>query len=140
MGPVSKRNPIIAAVPGRFAPIYIPAVIDLVLVLIFCAVGRRSHDESGALAGLATTAWPFLIGAVVGWAATWALYRNKFDAFLLLPTGIIVWVSTVAIGMVLRAISGQGTAFSFVVVATTVLALFLLGWRALARAVSARKN
>ncbi|MDJ0359503.1 DUF3054 domain-containing protein [Rhodococcus sp. H29-C3] len=119
---------------------YIPAVIDLVLVLIFCAVGRRSHDESGALAGLATTAWPFLIGAAVGWAATWALYRDKFDAFLLLPTGIIVWVSTVAIGMVLRAISGQGTAFSFVIVATTVLAVFLLGWRALARVVSARKN
>lgn len=137
---MSKRNPIIAAVPGRFAPIYIPAVLDLVLVLIFCAIGRRSHDETGALAGLATTAWPFLIGAVVGWAATWALYRDKFDAFLLLPTGIIVWVSTVAIGMVLRAISGQGTAFSFVVVASTVLAVFLLGWRGLARVVSARRN
>lgn len=122
------RNPIIAA------------AIDLVLVLIFCAIGRRSHDEANALAGLAHTAWPFVIGAVVGWAATWALYRNKFDAYLILPTGIIVWLSTVAAGMILRVVSGQGTAFSFIVVATTVVAVFLLGWRALAKLLPVPKN
>lgn len=121
MGPVSKRSPIIAA------------VVDLVLVVVFCAIGRRSHDEANAVAGLATTAWPFVTGAVVGWVATWALYRDKFDAYLIVPTGIVVWVSTVAVGMILRVVSGQGTAFSFVLVASTVLAIFLFGWRALAR-------
>jgi len=85
------------------------------------------------VAGLATTAWPFVTGAVVGWVATWALYRDKFDAYLIVPTGIVVWVSTVAVGMILRVVSGQGTAFSFVLVASTVLAIFLFGWRALAR-------
>ncbi|MGA9870770.1 MAG: DUF3054 domain-containing protein [Rhodococcus sp. (in: high G+C Gram-positive bacteria)] len=118
---MSKRSPVIAA------------VIDLVLVIVFCAIGRRSHDEANALTGLATTAWPFVVGAVAGWVATWALYRDKFDAFLLVPTGIIVWVTTVAVGMLLRAVSGQGTALSFVIVASTVLAVFVLGWRALAR-------
>jgi hypothetical protein len=118
---VSKRSPIIAA------------VVDLVLVVVFCAIGRRSHDEANAVAGLATTAWPFVTGAVVGWVATWALYRDKFDAYLIVPTGIVVWVSTVAVGMILRVVSGQGTAFSFVLVASTVLAIFLFGWRALAR-------
>jgi len=121
VGPVSKRSPIIAA------------VVDLVLVVVFCAIGRRSHDEANAVAGLATTAWPFVTGAVVGWVATWALYRDKFDAYLIVPTGIVVWVSTVAVGMILRVVSGQGTAFSFVLVASTVLAIFLFGWRALAR-------
>ncbi|MCC8927880.1 DUF3054 domain-containing protein [Rhodococcus sp. BGS-1C] len=118
---MSKRSPIIAA------------VVDLVLVVVFCAIGRRSHDEANAVAGLATTAWPFVTGAVVGWVATWALYRDKFDAYLIVPTGIVVWVSTVAVGMILRVVSGQGTAFSFVLVASTVLAIFLFGWRALAR-------
>ena len=118
---MSKRSPIIAA------------VVDLVLVVVFCAIGRRSHDEANAVAGLATTAWPFGTGAVVGWVATWALYRDKFDAYLIVPTGIVVWVSTVAVGMILRVVSGQGTAFSFVLVASTVLAIFLFGWRALAR-------
>ncbi|AYJ47931.1 DUF3054 domain-containing protein [Rhodococcus sp. P1Y] len=118
----------------------IAAAIDLVAVLVFCAIGRRSHDEANAITGLAHTAWPFVIGAVVGWAATWALYRDKFNAYLILPTGIVVWVSTVVVGMILRVISGQGTAVSFVIVASTVLAVFLLGWRALARLLPAPKN
>ncbi|WP_371829479.1 DUF3054 domain-containing protein [Rhodococcoides yunnanense] len=128
MGPVNKRSPIIAA------------VIDLVAVLIFCAIGRRSHDEANALTGLAHTAWPFVAAAVIGWGLTIALYRDKFDAFLILPTGIVVWVSTVLFGMILRVVSGQGTAFSFVVVATIVLAVFLIGWRALAKLVPIPKN
>jgi len=45
--------------------------------------------------------------------------------------GVTVWFATVLVGMVLRRATGQGTAASFVVVASVVLALFLLGWRAL---------
>jgi len=33
----------------------------------------------------------------------------------------------------LRMVSGQGTAFAFILVALAFLALFLLGWRLLAR-------
>ncbi|MFC9833961.1 DUF3054 domain-containing protein [Rhodococcus sp. NPDC127530] len=116
---------------------YLPALaLDVVLVIVFCAIGRRSHDEANALTGLATTAWPFLTGLVVGWLATVALYRDKFDAFLIVPTGIVVWLSTLVVGMLLRVVSGQGTAFSFVIVAGTALAVFLLGWRAVAKIVT----
>ncbi|OUS95630.1 DUF3054 domain-containing protein [Rhodococcus sp. NCIMB 12038] len=116
---------------------YLPALaLDVVLVIVFCAIGRRSHDEANALAGLATTAWPFLSGLAVGWLATVALYRDKFDAFLIVPTGIVVWLSTLVVGMLLRVVSGQGTAFSFIIVAGTVLAVFLLGWRAVAKIVT----
>ncbi|MDI9972543.1 DUF3054 domain-containing protein [Rhodococcus sp. IEGM 1307] len=116
---------------------YLPAlVLDVVLVIVFCAIGRRSHDEANALTGLATTAWPFLTGLAVGWLATVALYRDKFDAFLIVPTGIVVWLSTLAVSMLLRVVSGQGTAFSFVLVAGTVLAVVLLGWRAVAKIVT----
>ena len=112
----------------KYAPFLL---IDAILVIVFCAIGRRTHEEANALAGLAKTSWPFLTGLVIGWAATLALYRDKFNAVLLLPTGIVVWLSTVVIGMVLRVLSGQGTQFSFIVVATLVLGAFLLGWRAL---------
>lgn len=116
---------------------YLPALaLDVVLVIVFCAIGRRSHDEANALTGLATTAWPFLSGLAVGWLATLALYRDKFDAFLIVPTGIVVWLSTLVVGMLLRVVSGQGTAFSFIIVAGTVLAVFLLGWRAVAKIVT----
>lgn len=113
----------------KYAPFLL---IDAILVIIFCAIGRRTHEEANALAGLAKTSWPFLTGLVIGWAATFALYRHKFNAVLLLPTGIVVWLGAVVIGMILRVLSGQGTQFSFIVVATLVLGAFLLGWRALA--------
>ena len=43
--------------------------------------------------------------------------------------GIPVWLCTLVVGMLLRAATGQGTAPSFVLVAATVLALFLIGSR-----------
>ncbi len=106
------------------------ALVDIALVLVFVAIGRRNHDESSALAGLVSTAWPFLGGLAVGWLAARAWRRPGG----LVPEGIIVWLATVLVGMLLRAVSGQGTALSFVLVATAVLGAFLLGWRAAWRA------
>ncbi|WP_369688382.1 DUF3054 family protein [Actinomadura macra] len=54
--------------------------------------------------------------------------------------GVGVWLVTVAVGMVLRVVSGQGTAFAFVVVALAFLALVLLGWRLVAGRVSPRRD
>ncbi|EME16623.1 DUF3054 domain-containing protein [Rhodococcus triatomae] len=106
-------------------------VVDVVLVVVFCAIGRRSHDEANAVTGLLTTAWPFLAGLALGWIVNEALYRNKSLPASVVPAGIVIWLCTLVGGMVLRVVSGQGTAFSFVLVAGTVLAVFLLGWRAL---------
>ncbi|QNG20329.1 DUF3054 domain-containing protein [Rhodococcus triatomae] len=117
---------------------FLALAADVVVVIVFAAIGRRSHGEATALAGLATTAWPFLTGLAIGWAATFALYRDKFDAYLVVPTGILVWLSTLVVGMLARVISGQGTAFSFILVAGTFLALFLVGWRAVFRLIESR--
>ncbi|MDI9894069.1 DUF3054 domain-containing protein [Rhodococcus sp. IEGM 1381] len=117
----------------KFRTPAVAAVLDLLMIVLFAAIGRRSHAEAAALSGLFHTAWPFVVGAAIGWIVTFALYRNKFDAFLIVPTGIVVWVMTVALGMVLRAVTGQGTAGSFIIVATLSTAVLLLGWRALAR-------
>ncbi|MFE3546424.1 DUF3054 domain-containing protein [Nocardia sp. NPDC059177] len=107
---------------------------DALLVIVFCAIGRRSHDEA-VIAGLLKTVWPFGIGLLLGWAIAIALARDtRFDPTALWPSGIIIWFATLAGGMALRAISGQGVALSFVIVAACVLALFLLGWRAAIRA------
>jgi peptidoglycan/LPS O-acetylase OafA/YrhL len=107
----------------------IPLAIDAVCVLVFCAVGRRSHAEGLTVGGVAETAWPFLTGAAVGWLVSRAWRRPT----ALAPTGLAVWLCTVAIGMLLRKASSQGVAASFIVVASVVTALLLLGWRALAR-------
>lgn len=108
----------------------VPALLDVVLVVVFAAVGRRSHAEGLDLAGIARTALPFLVGTAVGWlVASLAVGGGPRS----LAFGAVVVASTVVVGMVLRAVSAQGTAVSFVVVATTVLAVFLLGWRLVAR-------
>jgi peptidoglycan/LPS O-acetylase OafA/YrhL len=103
--------------------------IDVACVLVFCAVGRRSHDEGLNVAGIATTAWPFLSGTALGWLAAQAWRRPT----ALFPTGVVVWVCTVVVGMLLRKATSAGVAASFAVVASVVTALLLLGWRALAR-------
>jgi hypothetical protein len=103
-------------------------VADVIGVLVFCAVGRRSHEEGLSIPGVATTAWPFLSGTVVGWLASRAWRRPT----AVVPTGVVVWVCTVAVGILLRKATSAGVAASFVVVAASVTAVLLLGWRALA--------
>lgn len=131
---ISILVPMTTATRPSTTRVLAPAVaLDVVLVLVFAAIGRGSHAEGVTVGGTLSTAWPFLVGLAVGWAATVALYRDKLAPLLILPTGVLVWVSTVAGGMVIRRLIGEGTAFSFVIVASVTLAVFLLGWRAIAR-------
>jgi Protein of unknown function (DUF3054) len=102
-------------------------VVDALVVLIFAAVGRRSHAESGAVTAVLVTAWPFLTGLALGWAGFVAAYRR---APLAIGDAVGLWVPTVAIGMVLRQLTGKGTALSFVIVAALFLGAGLFGWRA----------
>ena len=46
------------------------AAIDGCLVLLFVVIGRASHGEADGLAGLVSTAWPFLAGMAIGELAT----------------------------------------------------------------------
>lgn len=109
---------------------------DLVCVIVFCAIGRRSHAEGLTAAGVAETAWPFLSGALAGWLIS----RGWRHPTALVPTGVTVWVATIVVGMLLRRITSQGTAVSFIVVASLVTALLLLGWRAVAALVVKRSG
>ena len=102
---------------------------------MFCTIGRRSHAEGLTAAGVAETAWPFLTGTAIGWL----LVRGWRRPTALLPTGVVVWVSTVAVGMLLRKATFAGVAVSFVVVASVVTAVLLLGWRVAAAAVQRRR-
>jgi hypothetical protein len=102
--------------------------IDVACVLVFCAIGRRSHDEGLNVASVAVTGWPFLSGTVLGWLVSQA-WRRPTAVY---PTGVAVWLCTVAVGMSLRKVTSSGVAGSFIVVAATVTAVLLLGWRAFA--------
>src|ERR1700739_703111 len=92
-GGLRRRTP--QPPPGAPWP---PRADDGIGVLGFCAVGRRSHHEGLSVSGVATTAWPFLTGTAVGWLAS----RGWRQPAAVLPTGVVVWLCTVAGGMVVR--------------------------------------
>lgn len=103
------------------------AAADLGCVLLFVVIGRANHHAGGGADGLWDTFWPFAAGAMAGLLATRWWRRPA----ALLPAGVGVWLGTVALGMILRVLAGQGTAFAFILVALAFLGLFQLGWRLL---------
>ena len=99
--------------------------IDVFSVTLFVAVGRREHERDSAIAGLIDTAAPFLLALALAWVLLRA-WRRPTDW----RTGVGVWAITLVAGMILRnLVFGDGTATSFVIVAASFLALFLVGWR-----------
>ena len=127
-------------------------MLDICCVLVFVIIGRASHASGETLAGIASTAWPFLAGLGIGWLACRAWRYRAWrpaspgdaprtpDPGGLVPAGICAWLATVAFGMVLRVVSGQGTAVSFIVVALVFLGATLLGWRALSILLAGRRG
>jgi hypothetical protein len=110
----------------RRAPTALSA--DIVCVIVFATIGRRSHAEGLTVTGIAQTAWPFLAGTGVGWLLIGGWRRP----FTVIPTGVAVWICTVVVGMLLRKATSAGVQTSFVVVASIATAVLLLGWRAVA--------
>jgi len=110
-------------------------VLDVGCVLVFVIIGRASHTKGESLAGVASTAWPFLAGLAGGWLVTAGLAGRRAwrQPFRLWPAGVGAWLGAVVLGMAFRVVSGQGTAPAFVGVALAFLGLFLLGWRLLSR-------
>lgn len=110
------------------------AAADIVLVVLFALSGRSSHQESLTAGGVFETAWPFLAALAVGWLVC----RTWQQPLRLLPQGVCLWLITVAGGMALRIASGNTAELPFVIVATIVLAVFLLGHRFIAALVVRR--
>ena len=102
------------------------ALSDAVLILVFAAIGRDTHQRADVVTGVFLTAWPFLAGAALGWLAARAWRRP-----LSIQSGVAIWLGAVAGGMVLRAVTGQTVVLAFVIVALLSLGLVLLGYRAL---------
>lgn len=104
---------------------------DALAVLVFAAVGRSSHAEVVDAVGVLTTAVPFLLGLLVGWLGV-----RAWHAPLRLPVGVAVWAGAVVVGLGIRAAFTHRLPLTFVLVAAASLALFLLGWRAVAALVA----
>jgi hypothetical protein len=109
--------------PDRRTPLAVG--LDTFSVVLFVALGRREHEREATISGLIDTAAPFLIALAVAWVVLRA-WRHPTSW----RTGVGIWVIVITTGMVLRnLVFGDGTATSFVIVATLFVGLFVVGWR-----------
>ena len=112
------------------------AIVDVVAVVVFVAIGRRNHDEGTALSGVLGVAAPFLIALGISWIGlrTW---REPFNRASFVAT----WVITVVAGLFLRKIVfDRGIATSFIIVATITLGVLIGLGRLLTRRLTAKTS
>ncbi|WAP53169.1 DUF3054 domain-containing protein [Arthrobacter sp. ATA002] len=112
------------------------AALDAVLIIVFAALGRDTHEHGLDPAGILITASPFLAACLGGWA----LLSRRYSPASVWPAGILLWIITAGAGLMIRALAGGGVAPSFALVTFGVLGAFLLlpgprpHWRAAAAA------
>ena len=105
--------------------------LDIFSVLLFVAVGRRNHNESAGVSGVVEVALPFLIALICGWLVTRA-WQKPYAT----KNGVVIWLITVVLGLLLRnLIFNRGTATPFIIVATLVLGVLLVGRRLIMRVI-----
>jgi hypothetical protein len=106
---------------------------DVVAVVVFAAVGRASHAESGDVLGLLGTAAPFVVGLVAAWATPVVRVRPAG-----LRAGAVVLAGTAVVGLLLRFAFTDRLPPGFAVVTVIALGVLLLGWRSLSMVVAHR--
>jgi hypothetical protein len=112
------------------------AIVDVVAVVVFVAIGRRNHDEGTALSGVLGVAAPFLIALGISWIGlrTW---NEPFTR----RSWVATWIITVFVGLLLRRlVFDRGIATPFIIVATITLGVLLGLGRLLSRKLSAKTS
>jgi peptidoglycan/LPS O-acetylase OafA/YrhL len=132
---MSSRN-LKPAKPSLTAVAAAAGVADLVLILVFAAVGRDAHQRGDVVSGVLLTAWPFLAGAAAGWLAA----RAWRDPLSVRRSGLAVWLGSLVGGMLLRAVTGQTVVLPFVIVALLSLGVLLVGYRLIIAGVRRRRT
>lgn len=107
---------------------------DAFLVVLFALLGRASHHEPLGTGAVLGTAAPFLLALGGAWLLIGAVQRlsGRTPWSRPWPAGVLVWLLTLGLGMLLRVqLFGQTAAPAFLLVASIALAVLLLGPRLL---------
>ena len=118
----------------RSSHIFTALVADIILVIAFAAVGFYTHAQVLTVDGVVQTSWPFLVGLGCAWilSAAWTAPLAP------MRTGVAIWSTTILLGMIIRFAVGAGIAGPFIIVASALNFLTLVGWRVIGRAVGGR--
>ena len=101
---------------------------DLLVVVLFVAIGFLQHGTPLTMENTFLVAWPFVVGVLLGHLAI----RTWRAPFRIWPHGVFVWAITLAAGMAIRTLFAAGTEVGFVITTAIFTAVLMLGWRAIA--------
>jgi hypothetical protein len=107
---------------------------DLLALLAFAAIGRRSHGEAAGFAAafeVVRTAAPFIVGWLIA-APLAGAYHPATSASLgpMLRATLLGWSGALLVGTLLRAaMIGRFSPLSFYIVTFFAALLLLAGWR-----------
>ena len=112
-------------------------VIDTILIILFAIAGIASHDGNLDLLSIGRVAIPFLLP----YLALTALIKPNRLIHDIFPVGVALWLATVVLGPILRALLfGDTSALPFILVTAGVLAVLLLGRRSISTLVTRRRQ
>lgn len=116
-------------------------IADIIAIAVFALLARIAHQTDAmplTVAGWLSTWWPFLLGVLVSWGLILAL---KLDGHRVFPAGLLAWVVTVVVGLAVWSFrNGDIPHWSFVLVATIMSGLLMLGWRGVVRLAGRRQR
>ncbi|MBV7302491.1 DUF3054 domain-containing protein [Corynebacterium sp. TAE3-ERU2] len=106
---------------------------DVLAIVLFALLARIAHQSDTmplSAAGVADTAWPFLIGTLLAWGV---IYLAALEPWRIAPAGISVWLCSVIAGLGIWGLRhGALPHWSFIIVASVMSLVLLLGWRLVA--------
>ncbi len=100
-------------------------VCDLVVVVVFVAIGRHTHDRHSSFNDFLRILWPFALSVLLASLVV----RRTMKAKTAVAQGAVIAIVTTAVAMALRVLSGQGTAIAFIIVSLVFLGAAMIGWR-----------
>ena len=107
--------------------------LDTLAIFLFALLARIAHNTPElpfSWWGVLETALPFFLGTVVATAVI-GFFSYVPGSF---RSGALVWFASVLLGLVYWGFShGQIPHISFIIVASTVSAVLIFGWRGLVR-------
>ncbi len=111
-------------------------VMDFFAIFAFAVFARMAHNTEAdpfTLTNVLDTLWPFFVGGAIGHGICAALKKHPLP---IAPGGVIVWAATAITGLAIWAIrNGAMPHWSFILVATVMSGLLLLGVRLVAKLV-----
>jgi hypothetical protein len=112
-------------VPERL-PRWAAPVTDVAVLVVFVAIGRRTHHDAAGAGSFFRVLWPFAVGLALGYAIS-GLGRSS----LAWRRVVAAWLVTIIVGESLRlGVQNRPWRPAFLAVATVFVGAAMLGWRA----------